>query len=104
MRRFLLIFYFTALWIARRNRRVVVRFIGKVYPEEVAELIIIYFNFIIGLRIRELTKEEIDNKFCFIRSVFGGLNIPIISETIISEMKNLSEYIANLNIKNKLAE
>lgn len=74
------------------------------YPEEVAELIIIYFNFIIGLRIRELTKEEIDNKFCFIRSVFGGLNIPIISETIISEMKNLSEYIANLNIKNKLAE
>ena len=74
------------------------------YPEEVAELIIIYFNFIIGLRIRELTKEEIDNKFCFIQSVFEGLNIPIISEAIIAEMKNLSEYIANLNIKNKLAE
>lgn len=40
MRRFLLIFYFTALWIARRNRRAVVRFIGKVYPEEVAEILV----------------------------------------------------------------
>ncbi|MDO4719612.1 MAG: TetR/AcrR family transcriptional regulator [Peptostreptococcaceae bacterium] len=69
------------------------------YPEEIAELIILYFNFAVGLRIKDLTKEEINRKFTFVKSVFDGLNIPLISEEIVSQVQSLSEYISEL--KNK---
>lgn len=69
------------------------------YPEEMAELIIMYFNFIIGLRIKELTKEEMNRKFYFIKKIFEGLNIPLISKEIMDNMKNLSEYISELRMK-----
>lgn len=67
------------------------------YPDEVAELMILYFNFIIGLRIRELTKEEIDHKFHFIREVFEAIGFPVISEEIFAEMQKMADYVAKLN-------
>lgn len=69
------------------------------YPEEIAELIILYFNFAVGLRIKDLTKEEINRKFTFVKSVFDSLNIPLISEEIVSQVQSLSEYISELKSK-----
>lgn len=64
------------------------------FQEEVAEIIVIYFNLIIGLRINELTQQELIRKFEFIRNILEGLNVPVISDEIFSTMLDLAKYIS----------
>lgn len=70
------------------------------FPEEVAEFLVIYFNFIIGLRITELNMEDLIKKIKFFKTIFERLEFPIISEEIFNTMLELLKYI--LIIKNKL--
>ena len=70
------------------------------FPEETAEIIVMYFNLIIGLRITELTQQELIRKFEFIRNMLKVLNVPVISDEIFSDMIELAKYISTT--KNKL--
>ena len=64
------------------------------FPEETAEIIVMYFNLIIGLRITELTQQELIRKFEFIRNMLKVLNVPVISDEIFSDMIELAKYIS----------
>lgn len=64
------------------------------FPEETAEIIVMYFNLIIGLRITELTQQELIRKFEFIRNMLKVLNVPVISNEIFSDMIELAKYIS----------
>lgn len=64
------------------------------FPEETAEIIVMYFNLIIGLRITELTQQELIRKFEFIRNMLKVLNVSVISDEIFSDMIELAKYIS----------
>lgn len=64
------------------------------FPEETTEIIVMYFNLIIGLRITELTQQELIRKFEFIRNMLKVLNVPVISDEIFSDMIELAKYIS----------
>lgn len=66
------------------------------FPEETAEIIVIYFNMVIGLRIMELKQEELVRKFVFFKNVLGGLNVPLVSDEIFNAVLELSEYISTI--------
>ena len=66
------------------------------FPEETAEIIVMYFNLIIGLRITELTQQELIRKFEFIRNMLKVLNVPVISDKIFSDMIELAKYISTV--------
>ena len=69
-------------------------FIKTNFPEETTEIIVMYFNLIIGLRITELTQQELIRKFEFIRNMLKVLNVPVISDEIFSDMIELAKYIS----------
>ncbi|MBY4972508.1 TetR/AcrR family transcriptional regulator [Streptococcus suis] len=60
------------------------------FPEEMTELLVIYFNLVIGLRISELTADEFCRKLLFLKEIFEKMKCPIINDTILSIASNLS--------------
>ncbi|HFI0399552.1 TPA: TetR/AcrR family transcriptional regulator [Streptococcus suis] len=60
------------------------------FPEEMTELLVIYLNLVIGLRISELTPDEFFRKLLFLKEIFEKMKCPIINDTILSIASNLS--------------
>ncbi|HFI0535067.1 TPA: TetR/AcrR family transcriptional regulator [Streptococcus suis] len=60
------------------------------FPEEMTELLVIYLNLVIGLRISELTADEFFRKLLFLKEIFEKMKYPIINDTILSIASNLS--------------
>lgn len=63
------------------------------FPEEIAELLVIYFNFIIGLRITELTSDIFLRKILFLKEMFESMSCPIINDTILTLASELTTKI-----------
>ncbi|HEP1830095.1 TPA: hypothetical protein VB851_000464 [Streptococcus suis] len=63
------------------------------FPEEIAELLVVYFNLIIGLRITELSPDDFIRKILFLKKLFESMNAPIISDKILALASDLSTKI-----------
>ncbi|WP_314734086.1 TetR/AcrR family transcriptional regulator [Streptococcus suis] len=63
------------------------------FPEEIAELLVVYFNLIIGLRITELSPDDFLRKILFLKKLFESMNAPIISDKILALASDLSTKI-----------
>lgn len=63
------------------------------FPEEIAELLVIYFNLIIGLRITELTPDVFLRKILFLKEMFESMSCPIINDTILTLASELTTKI-----------
>lgn len=63
------------------------------FPEEIAELLVIYFKFIIGLRITELTSDIFLRKILFLKEMFESMSCPIINDTILTLASELTTKI-----------
>ncbi|HEM4136791.1 TPA: TetR/AcrR family transcriptional regulator [Streptococcus suis] len=63
------------------------------FPEEIAELLVVYFNLIIGLRITELSPDDFLRKFLFLKKLFESMKAPIISDKILALASDLSTKI-----------
>ncbi|HEP1806502.1 TPA: TetR/AcrR family transcriptional regulator [Streptococcus suis] len=60
------------------------------FPEEIAELLVVYFNLIIGLRITELSPDDFLRKILFLKKLFESMKAPIISDKILALASDLS--------------
>lgn len=63
------------------------------FPEEIAELLVVYFNLIIGLRITELTPDVFLRKILFLKEMFESMSCPIINDTILTLASELTTKI-----------
>ncbi len=63
------------------------------YPEEVAEILMMYMNLRVGLYLPELSKEEFMRKIKFMKFMLENLGVPIFDYEIISESEKLYDYL-----------
>lgn len=63
------------------------------FPEEIAELLVIYFNLIIGLRITELSPDVFLRKILFLKEIFESMKCPIINDKILALASGLTTKI-----------
>ncbi len=63
------------------------------YPKEFAEFSTLTMNLWLGLNITRSSREELEHKFFFLRSVFEGLNVPLIDDELISIALHLYDFI-----------
>lgn len=62
-------------------------------PKEVAELMMLTLNLWIGIQITSLSKEELHKKILFIRDIFNGLGIALLTDEMIEDANNLISYL-----------
>lgn len=67
------------------------------YPTEIAELVILAFNMLIGIRIFDFTKEEFMRKIYFIKDLFEGLGIELVNNEVLETAKKLITYLKEKN-------
>ncbi|HFI0256042.1 TPA: hypothetical protein ACGOVD_000685 [Streptococcus suis] len=63
------------------------------FPEEIAELLVVYLNLIIGLRITELSPDVFLRKILFLKEMFENMSCPIINDTILALASELTTKI-----------
>lgn len=63
------------------------------YPQEVAELIVLTLNTWLGFQSGVLTEAELVHKFDFIKLVFDGLGIPLISAELETAIYKLFSHL-----------
>ncbi|WP_029180117.1 TetR/AcrR family transcriptional regulator [Streptococcus suis] len=63
------------------------------FPEEIAELLVVYLNLIIGLRITELSPDVFLRKILFLKEMFESMSCPIINDTILTLASELTTKI-----------
>lgn len=66
------------------------------FPEEIAEMLALYLNFIVGAEIITLGTDEIKQKIYFIQHVFDQLHIPLITAQIMDEVEALSHFLEGI--------
>lgn len=66
------------------------------FPEEIAEMLALYLNFIVGAEIITLGTDEIKQKIYFIQHVFDQLHIPLITAQIMDEVETLSHFLEGI--------
>lgn len=67
------------------------------YPEEVAELILIYSNLSIGIHLMEFSKEKLIRKLNFIKEVFSQLGAPVFDDEVIKVAEELYDFLKKKN-------
>lgn len=72
------------------------RSIPTKFPEEIAEMLALYLNFIVGAEIVTLGTDEIKQKIYFIQHVFDQLHIPLITDQIMDEVETLSHFLEDI--------
>ncbi len=65
------------------------------YPKEFAEFGSLIMNLWLGLNIARSSREELENKLCFLQNVFEGLNVPLIDDELIRMALRLFDFIQN---------
>ena len=63
------------------------------FPKEVSELILLLFNLWIGFRLNQLGVDELKRKILFLKKVFDGLGVPVITEEILMAAYQLFEQL-----------
>ena len=63
------------------------------YPEEVAELLLMYVNLRVGLFLSELSKEEFMRKMNFIKFMLEKIEVPIFNDEIMCAAEELYDYL-----------
>lgn len=63
------------------------------FPEEVAELLMITMNLWLGFQSTVLSNEAMKRKCLFIKQLFEGVGVPLITDELLNEMYNLVDTI-----------
>lgn len=65
------------------------------FPEEITELLMLTLNLWIGFRFAILSEEELNRKMLFIKQMFDGVGVPLISDDILVQTKELFSKLKN---------
>lgn len=63
------------------------------FPDELAEVLLLYNNFVIGLNLSELTNKEAKRKFVFLKKLLQNFGVDIVNDKIIKEAFELIDYL-----------
>lgn len=63
------------------------------YPREIAELLLIFTNMLIGIQLNRMTCEEAKRKIYFLKDLLESLNVPLFDESLTREAIELIEYL-----------
>lgn len=55
------------------------------YPEEIADLMLLTLNLWLGFQVWVLSEEELRRKMVFIKSLFEGVGVPLITDELLEE-------------------